>query len=45
MPAGGFSADITVIRERARQKPNGRPATGAYGGEGHADGTVDLPGL
>jgi hypothetical protein len=34
MPAGSFTADITAIRERARQKTR----------EGYADDTVDLLG-
>jgi bacterioferritin len=31
MPAGSFTADITAIRERARQKMEEGPVTGSYG--------------
>jgi bacterioferritin len=31
MPAGSFSADISAIRERARQKMEQGPVTGSYG--------------
>ena len=31
MPAGSFTADITAIRERARQKIGEGPVTGSYG--------------
>jgi bacterioferritin len=31
MPAGRFTADITAIRERARQKMEDGPVTGSYG--------------
>ncbi len=31
MPAGSFTADITAIRERARQKMGEGPVTGSYG--------------
>lgn len=31
MPAGTFTADITAIRERARQKMEEGPVTGSYG--------------
>jgi bacterioferritin len=33
MPGGSFTADITAIRERARQKMEQGPATGSYGKE------------
>jgi bacterioferritin (cytochrome b1) len=31
MPAGSFTADITAIRKRARQKMEEGPVTGSYG--------------
>jgi bacterioferritin len=31
MPAGSFTADITAIRERAREKMEEGPVTGSYG--------------
>ena len=31
MPTGSFTADITAIRERARQKMEEGPVTGSYG--------------
>jgi hypothetical protein len=31
MPGGSFTADITAIRERARQKMEQGPVTGSYG--------------
>jgi bacterioferritin len=31
MPAGSFTADITAIRERARQKMEEGPVTGSHG--------------
>jgi bacterioferritin len=53
MPAGSFTADITAIRKRARQKMEEGPVTGSFGKdpeeviageEEHADDLVDLLG-
>ena len=44
MPSGSFTADITAIRKRARQKMEYEPVTGSYGKEEHADDLVDLLG-
>ena len=44
MPSGSFTADITAIRKRARQKMEEGPVTGSHGKEEHADDLVDLLG-
>jgi hypothetical protein len=55
MPTASFTADITAIRKRARQRMEERPVTGSYGQvaseltehaeeEEHADDIIDLLG-